>query len=129
MQIKQRNDFETFFSEAPALHPNANKMTGVICGVRIEEIFWSLAILYLPVMTLADAAVDEMTASGLWIVTLAIVWMAMWALAALRLSRFECPDCGNSFFLGRRVMGVRIGNVWANRCRHCRSRAVAQKPL
>jgi hypothetical protein len=37
-QIKQRKDFETFFSEAPALHPNASKITGVICGVRIEEI-------------------------------------------------------------------------------------------
>lgn len=37
-QIRQRKDFETFFSEAPALHPNASKITGVICGVRIEEI-------------------------------------------------------------------------------------------
>jgi hypothetical protein len=37
-QIKERKDFETFFSEAPALHPNAAKITGVICGVRIEDI-------------------------------------------------------------------------------------------
>ena len=37
-QIQQRKDFETFFREAPALHPNASKITGVICGVRIEEI-------------------------------------------------------------------------------------------
>jgi hypothetical protein len=37
-QIKQRKDFATFFSEAPALHPNVSKITGVICGVRIEEI-------------------------------------------------------------------------------------------
>lgn len=37
-QIERRKDFETFFSEAPALHPNASKITGVICGVRIEEI-------------------------------------------------------------------------------------------
>ena len=37
-QIKQGKDFETFFSEAPSLHPNASKITGVICGVRIEEI-------------------------------------------------------------------------------------------
>ena len=37
-QIKQRKDFETFFSEAPSLHPSASKITGVICGVRIEEI-------------------------------------------------------------------------------------------
>jgi hypothetical protein len=37
-QIKERKDFETFFREAPALHPNASKITGVVCGVRIEEI-------------------------------------------------------------------------------------------
>lgn len=37
-QIKQKKDFETFFGEAPSLHPNASKITGVICGVRIEEI-------------------------------------------------------------------------------------------
>ena len=37
-QIERRKDFATFFSEAPALHPNASKITGVICGVRIEEI-------------------------------------------------------------------------------------------
>lgn len=37
-QIKQRKDFETFFSEAPSLNRHASKITGVICGVRIEEI-------------------------------------------------------------------------------------------
>jgi hypothetical protein len=37
-QIEQRRDFETFFGEAPALHPNARKISGVICGVRIDEI-------------------------------------------------------------------------------------------
>lgn len=37
-QIEQKRDFETFFAQAPALHPNASKITGVICGVRIEEI-------------------------------------------------------------------------------------------
>ena len=37
-QIKQKKNLEAFFSEAPALHPNAAKITGVICGVRIEEI-------------------------------------------------------------------------------------------
>src|SRR5690606_10638608 len=37
-QIEQRKDLETFFDEAPALHPNASRITGVICGVRIEEI-------------------------------------------------------------------------------------------
>ena len=37
-QVEQKKDFETFFAEAPALHPNASKITGVVCGVRIEEI-------------------------------------------------------------------------------------------
>lgn len=37
-QIEQKKNLETFFSEAPALHPNATKITGVICGIRIEEI-------------------------------------------------------------------------------------------
>ncbi|GLC25893.1 DUF2200 domain-containing protein [Roseisolibacter agri] len=37
-QIARRHDFETFFGEAPALHPNAHKITGSICGVRIAEI-------------------------------------------------------------------------------------------
>ena len=37
-QIKEKKDLETFFSEAPSFHPNATKITGVICGVRIEEI-------------------------------------------------------------------------------------------
>jgi hypothetical protein len=38
VQIKKKKDFETFFREAPALHPNAGKITGVICGIRVEEI-------------------------------------------------------------------------------------------
>ena len=37
-QIEQKKDFETFFGEAPALNPNADKISGVVCGVRIEEI-------------------------------------------------------------------------------------------
>jgi hypothetical protein len=37
-QIERKTDFETFFAKAPALHPNAGKITGVICGVRIEEL-------------------------------------------------------------------------------------------
>ena len=37
-QIKRKSDFETFFNEAPALNPNAGKITGSICGVRLEQI-------------------------------------------------------------------------------------------
>ena len=36
--IKNKIDFETFFEKAPALNPNVSKITGVICGYRIEEI-------------------------------------------------------------------------------------------
>lgn len=37
-QIEQKTDFETFFSQAPSLNPNAGKISGVVCGVRIEDI-------------------------------------------------------------------------------------------
>jgi len=37
-QIDKRSDFETFFAEAPQLNPNVSKITGVICGYRVEEI-------------------------------------------------------------------------------------------
>lgn len=36
--IEERTDFETFFAQAPLMNPNANKITGVICGHRIEDI-------------------------------------------------------------------------------------------
>jgi hypothetical protein len=37
-QIARETDFETFFAEAPQLNPNAPKITGLICGYRVEEI-------------------------------------------------------------------------------------------
>ena len=37
-QIKQENDLETFFSQAPAINPNSVLIKGVVCGVRVEEI-------------------------------------------------------------------------------------------
>jgi len=36
--IDNKTDFETFFAEAPELNPNVSKITGVICGYRVEEI-------------------------------------------------------------------------------------------
>jgi hypothetical protein len=36
--LDNKTDFETFFAEAPQINPNVSKITGVICGVRIEEI-------------------------------------------------------------------------------------------
>jgi len=37
-QLKLQSDFETFFAEAPAFHPNAALIKGVVCGIRVEEI-------------------------------------------------------------------------------------------
>jgi len=37
-QIEAKNDLETFFAEAPAFNPNAAKITGTVCGVRLAEI-------------------------------------------------------------------------------------------
>jgi hypothetical protein len=37
-QIDNKSDFETFFADAPRFNPNASKITGIICGYRIEEI-------------------------------------------------------------------------------------------
>lgn len=36
-QIDQKSDFETFFAQAPRINPNVSKITGVICGYRVEE--------------------------------------------------------------------------------------------
>lgn len=36
--INNKTDFENFFAEAPQLNPNISKITGVICGYRVEEI-------------------------------------------------------------------------------------------
>jgi hypothetical protein len=37
-QIDQKVDFETFFSQAPAMNPHGGLITGVVCGVRVEEV-------------------------------------------------------------------------------------------
>jgi len=37
-QIEKQTDLETFFAEAPELNPSRALITGVICGVRVEEI-------------------------------------------------------------------------------------------
>lgn len=37
-QIDNIVDFETFFAQAPLLNPNVSKITGVICGYRVEDI-------------------------------------------------------------------------------------------
>ena len=37
-QIDKNSDFETFFARAPQINSNVSKITGVICGYRVEEI-------------------------------------------------------------------------------------------
>lgn len=37
-QIEAGVDFETFFAQAPQMNPNVSKITGMICGYRVEEI-------------------------------------------------------------------------------------------
>ena len=37
-QIDQETDLETFFAQAPRMHPNSALIKGVVCGVRVEEV-------------------------------------------------------------------------------------------
>ena len=37
-QIDKKVDLETFFAQAPQINPNVSKITGLICGYRVEEI-------------------------------------------------------------------------------------------
>lgn len=37
-QLKKGTDFETFFTKAPKLNPSRTLITGVVCGVRVEDI-------------------------------------------------------------------------------------------
>jgi hypothetical protein len=36
--IDGKVDFETFFDQAPQLNPNVGLITGVVCGVRVEDV-------------------------------------------------------------------------------------------
>lgn len=37
-QIKKKASFEDFFAHAPKLNPSRSLITGVVCGVRVEEV-------------------------------------------------------------------------------------------
>jgi hypothetical protein len=37
-RIEEEADLLTFYAQAPQINPNASKITGVVCGVRVEEI-------------------------------------------------------------------------------------------
>jgi len=55
-QLEQQTDFRTFFADAPQMNPLRRQITGVICGVRVEDIneFTMQSIRYL------DKLVDEL---------------------------------------------------------------------
>ena len=54
-QIDAGVDFESFFTQALAMHPNRNAITGTVCGVRVEAVEGPLMrIRYL------DKLVDEL---------------------------------------------------------------------
>jgi hypothetical protein len=37
-ELEKQTDFETFFAQAPHLNPERTLITGIVCGVRIEDI-------------------------------------------------------------------------------------------
>lgn len=37
-QVRKETDFETFFAEAPKMNPDRALITGVVCGVRVEDV-------------------------------------------------------------------------------------------
>ncbi|PWV98310.1 hypothetical protein DFR52_105293 [Hoeflea marina] len=37
-ELDRKTDFETFFAEAPGMNPARSLITGVVCGVRVEEV-------------------------------------------------------------------------------------------
>ncbi len=38
MELKKQTDFETFYTKAPKINPSRSLVTGIICGIRLEEI-------------------------------------------------------------------------------------------
>ncbi|HPJ63755.1 DUF2200 family protein [Lentimicrobium sp.] len=36
-QLDNQTDFEHFFSGAPRINPDASKITGVVCGIRVVQ--------------------------------------------------------------------------------------------
>ncbi len=38
VHIKKLTDFETFFAKAPKMNPSRSMITGVVCGIRVEDI-------------------------------------------------------------------------------------------
>jgi hypothetical protein len=55
-QLDKKNNFETFFAQAPQINSNVSKITGVICGYRVEEIEDKL----MQMIRYLDKLVDEL---------------------------------------------------------------------
>jgi hypothetical protein len=55
-QIDKKSNFKSFFAEAPRMNPNVSKITGVICGYRVEEIEDEL----IQKMRYLDKLIDEL---------------------------------------------------------------------
>lgn len=55
--MDKQTNFEDFFGNAPLLHPNVHKITGVTCGNRVEEI---TELLFRKIRYL-DKLIDELT--------------------------------------------------------------------
>ncbi|TIX48868.1 DUF2200 domain-containing protein [Alteraurantiacibacter aquimixticola] len=54
--LEDKRDFTAFFAEAPALNPDRDKVTGVVCGVRVEEVEEDL----MREIRILDKMVDEL---------------------------------------------------------------------
>ena len=37
-QVERKVDIQAFFAQAPAMNPKRTLVTGVVCGVRVEEV-------------------------------------------------------------------------------------------
>ena len=37
-QLEKETDIETFLAQAPRMNPNRSLITGVVCGVRVEDV-------------------------------------------------------------------------------------------
>lgn len=55
-QLESNGDLRTFFDQAPAFHPNASLIKGVVCGVRVEDIEDPL----MKKIRLLDKLIDEL---------------------------------------------------------------------
>jgi len=55
-QIEKKTSFEAFFDQAPQLNQNSSLITGVVCGVRVEEVEDPL----MKKIRLLDKLIDEL---------------------------------------------------------------------